>query len=181
MHTHSLTLPHTLLLLVPWSSGPSSPPGTRCFLSPPEKGQKTNSRAMMSRPRPPRTVSPYRAHSHHSTMKGDHPPLFGFSTDAGNNNNGRGPKPDRSVHRASQKKRKKKNAVALHIIRPRNKPRKQRITVFSSWCHLPLTLAKQGAAASVNVCCPFVNNPSWGASIQACLVSRAKMTQRWTS
>lgn len=32
----------------------------------------------MSQPCPRRTVSPYRTHSHHSMMKGDHPPLFGF-------------------------------------------------------------------------------------------------------
>lgn len=135
MHTHSLTLPHRAAA-APLIIGPSPPPGTRCFLSPPEKGQKTNSRAMMSRPHPARTVSPFRAHSHHSTMKGDHPPLFGFSTDAGNNNSSRDPQLVRSVLRASpnkkEREKKTKNAVELHIIRPRNKPRKQRITVFSS-------------------------------------------------
>lgn len=33
----------------------------------------------------------------------------------------------------------------------------------------PARFAKQGAAASVNVCCPFVNKPIWGAFIQTCL------------
>lgn len=47
----------------------------------------------------------------------------------------------------------------------------------------PARLAKKGAAASVNVCCPFVNNPFGGALIQTCLPIwyRAEMTRRWMS
>lgn len=66
-----------------------------------------------------RAVSPYRNRCHHTVMKGDHPPIFGFRADAGNNNNGRGPPMDGSVLKAS------KGAAELHIIRPQNKPSKQ--------------------------------------------------------
>lgn len=40
--------------------------------------QKANLKSVMSQPRLRRAVSPNRSHSHHSMMKGDHPPLFGF-------------------------------------------------------------------------------------------------------
>lgn len=55
---------------------PSNQP--RWFSSLPTDGHKANLKALMSQPRPHRTVSPYRTHSHHSMMKGDHPPIFGF-------------------------------------------------------------------------------------------------------
>lgn len=47
----------------------------------------------------------------------------------------------------------------------------------------PARFAKQGAAASVNVCCPFVNNPIWGAFIQTvCQFSiTLKWPQRWAN
>ena len=115
-HTHTHTLTHTQLL--PWSPRLLQP-AQSCHCEPTDR--KQISKAVMSQPCLHHMVVPHRTHSHHSLMKGDHPPLFGFRqmqeiiTTAEAPMVGGVPK-----------------AAELLRIRTQNKPRKQWIIVISS-------------------------------------------------
>lgn len=87
-------------------------------------------------------------------MKGDHPPLFGFQQMQAILRSAEAPMVKVFLKPLKRCGVPHNQAPKIHHINS------EFLCFFPPLMSSPALLAKEGAAASVNVCCSFVNNPS---------------------